>query len=149
MDIRPAWQSRLEPPSNVWTQSGLRSFDGRWLPDVAAHAGRTYEAVVGGETVLVDGTSLAAPLWAALLACISEKLGRKVGWINETLYKLTPAQRAKAFRDITLGTNAMPDEIGGSFEAGIGWDPCTGFGSPNGVELLNLFRSIGAPQRGS
>ena len=90
--------------------------------------------------MLVDGTSISAPLWAALLACISEALGRKVGWINDKLYAFTPAQRAKAFHDVRTGTNAMPAEIMDDFQATEGWDPCTGLGSPNGRELLSLLR---------
>jgi kumamolisin len=140
---RPEWQPQRDSPLGVWTKTGL-DFDGRWMPDVAAHAARTYEVVVGGEKVLADGTSIAAPLWASLLACVSEKLGRKVGWINERLYQLTPDQRAQAFYDVTQGANTMKDvstdATSDHFKAGAGWDPCTGFGSPNGVELLKLLR---------
>jgi kumamolisin len=135
---RPSWQQPREAPSEVWTQSGLNNFDGRWLPDVSAHAARTYEVVVGGEKTLVDGTSIAAPLWAALLACISQKLNRKVGWINEKLYT-KPEKHAVAFNDVTSGTNAMPHEIASHFNAETGWDPCTGLGSPKGIGLVDLL----------
>ncbi len=27
------------------------------------------------------------------------------------------------------------------YTAGVGWDACTGLGSPNGIELLNALRA--------
>jgi kumamolisin len=33
------------------------------------------------------------------------------------------------FRDVTSGSN-------GAYQAGAGWDACTGLGSPHGEELL-------------
>jgi kumamolisin len=35
--------------------------------------------------------------------------------------------------DITSGTN-------GAFHSATGWDCCTGLGTPNGMELLNLLK---------
>lgn len=139
---KPAWQQGIaphEPSPSAWTANG-GAFDGRWLPDVSAHAGRTYRVRIGGEDTLVDGTSMAAPLWAALLACISEKLGRKVGWVNERLYSMTSEQHRRAFNDVTAGSNEMPDVPEGSFRSGAGWDPCTGLGSPKGIELMEALR---------
>ena len=45
------------------------------------------------------------------------------GYVNASLYA-EPA----AFRDITSGDN-------GDFAATVGWDACTGLGSPNGAKL--------------
>jgi kumamolisin len=133
---RPAHQAGLVVPETkgVWRGPGATAgFDGRWLPDVAAHADRDpgYEVVIGGVRFPADGTSAATPLWAALLACLSEAAGQRIGWINERLY----ATGGAGCRDIVDGTNAMPG-ITTAFTAGPGWDACTGWGSPNGKALL-------------
>jgi kumamolisin len=41
-----------------------------------------------------------------------------------------------AFRDITQGNN-------GAYQAGPGWDACTGLGSPNGQALLDALTKQG------
>src|SRR5215469_8446707 len=51
------------------------------------------------------------------------------GSAPSTLYA-TPA----ALRDITQGNN-------GDFAAALGWDACTGLGSPDGVQIATLFGS--------
>jgi len=134
---RPAFQSSLRPKfkrSGIWTQKGsATAFNGRLVPDVAAHADHNggYAIVLAGKPFFADGTSASAPLWAALLACVGEQIGRPVGWLNKNLAR---AAAAGAFNDITTGNNKI-DGVGRWFEAGPGWDPCTGYGSPNGERL--------------
>jgi kumamolisin len=79
----------------------------------------------------VGGTSAVAPLWAGLIARISQGLNKPVGFINPLLYA-APANTT--FRDITQGNN-------GDYKAGAGWDACTGLGSPNGQNLLLALMS--------
>jgi kumamolisin len=43
------------------------------------------------------------------------------------------------FTAITEGDNKMSDTAAG-FDAGPGWDPCTGFGTPRGQALLAYLR---------
>lgn len=120
---RPAWQGPELP-------AGER----RWLPDVAAkanlHGG--YRIVAGGLRAAMGGTSAAAPLWGALVARCNEALRRAghgpVGYLTPHLY---PAPAA-ATRDVTRGGN-------GTYSAGPGWDACTGWGSPDGEDLLALL----------
>jgi kumamolisin len=50
-----------------------------------------------------------------------------VGFVNMTLYA-DPG----AFHDITSGNN-------GSYKAAVGWDACTGLGSPNGTEIASAL----------
>ena len=38
--------------------------------------------------------------------------------------------------DVTLGTNAIKSTIKG-YNAGPGWDACTGLGTPDGTAILN------------
>jgi kumamolisin len=112
----------------------------RGVPDVAGNA-----AVESGYSILCDGqlfpdsansvlavggTSAVAPLWAGLIARINQALGRSVGFVNPQLYALLPA--TGAFQDITQGNN-------GDYAAALGWDACTGLGSPNGKRLLQCL----------
>jgi kumamolisin len=108
---------------NAAVESGYRVLcDGQWFPD-PRHTPPLPP---------VGGTSAVAPLWAGLAALINESLSRSVGFLNPTLYRL-PASAA-AFRDITSGNN-------GDYAAVIGWDPCTGLGSPDGEKLLEALRT--------
>ena len=43
----------------------------------------------------------------------------------------------QALRDVTTGSN-------GAYQAGPGWDACTGLGSPDGIRLLAVLRGPGA-----
>lgn len=123
----PAWQQHAGVASKL-------PKSGRGVPDVAAKADvhHGFPICVGG--VLGNfggGTSAASPLWAALLARISEALDSPLGCIHPLLYQ-KPYQQA--FRDIIIGNN-------GTFHSSPGWDPCTGWGSPIGDRLLDLLRA--------
>ena len=94
---------------------------------------------IPGMAVYVDGklqkflgTSAATPLWAGLIARINETLQAidpfVVGYITPLLYT-TRLGKAPNMRDIVKGRSA-------DYSAQPGWDPCTGWGTPHGVELL-------------
>jgi kumamolisin len=123
----PSWQSSAKVP--VSANPGGRK--GRGVPDVAGDADPAtgYEVRVDGQDAVFGGTSAVAPLWAALVAQLNQRLGSPIGFLNPTLYG---AAGQKALRDITKGTN-------GAYKAAKGWDPCTGFGSPNGAKLLDVM----------
>jgi kumamolisin len=125
----PAWQSGTSVPASV----NPGGFSGRGLPDVAADASpRTgYKVRVDGTDQVIGGTSAVAPLWAGLIALMIQYLGEGgTGFLNLALYSDTSAQQT--FNDITVGNN-------GAYEAGPGWDPCTGWGSPHGDRLLQIL----------
>jgi kumamolisin len=106
---------------------------GRGVPDVAALADdRTgYRIFLYGKAVVGEGTSAAAPLWAALIARINEAKGRRTGYFLPRLYA-APA----TLNDIVTGDN----RVGGiGYSARPGWDPCTGLGSPDGARLLGIL----------
>lgn len=101
------------------------------------------------------GTSAGSPQWAAITAINDQQSGNDYGFINAALYKIgqNAGDYANAFHDITTGTNSAiefdasnnPVNIVG-FSAGMGWDPPTGLGSPNGAGLASeipLFWSAG------
>jgi kumamolisin len=70
-----------------------------------------------------------APLYAGLFALINQSTGTRVGFVNPTLYANEPA-----FTDITSGNN-------NGYDAGPGWDPVTGLGSPIGTSILSALKA--------
>src|SRR5262249_43426061 len=104
--------------------------------------GRTgYTILVDGQvTPGVGGTSAVAPLWAGLIARVNQQLGKPVGFINPLLYK---TKVAAALRDVTVGTNDPTGGVIGAYSAKVGWDPCTGWGSPDGARLLTALATTG------
>jgi kumamolisin len=121
-------------PVPTWQQS-VNTNTGRGVPDVAGDADPQtgYEILVDGAQDVFGGTSAVAPLWAALIARMNQALASPVGYFHPILY----AGLASDFHDITQGSN-------GSFKAAKGWDPCTGFGSPDGQKLLAALRQKNA-----
>jgi kumamolisin len=126
---QPSWQAAAGVP----LRHGKR---GRGVPDVAAVADPQtgYQVRVDGTDVVVGGTSAVAPLWAALATRLAQAAGRPLGLLQPALYASAPAGTpAGGFRDITTGDN-------GAYSAGPGWDPCTGLGVPDGIQMLAALR---------
>jgi subtilase family serine protease len=88
------------------------------------------------------GTSASAPIWAALIALADQYAGRHLGFVNAVIYQIarSPSYH-QAFHDITLGNNTVqfpPKTITG-YQAAPGWDPVTGWGSPDAQALIPLL----------
>ncbi|MBF6590417.1 MAG: S53 family peptidase [Ktedonobacterales bacterium] len=141
----PDYQQLL--PAAVQSQLNNR----RGLPDISAAADPdtglgAYNAVDGW--FITSGTSAGGPVWSALTAIANQMAGRPLGFLNPALYKLgTSANAARDFRDITSGENSYAS--GGvsvtGYPAVAGWDPVTGFGTPNAEKLLpDLIAAVGA-----
>jgi kumamolisin len=78
------------------------------------------------------GTSAVAPLMSALVVLLNQAKGKNVGFLNTFLY----ANVAKGVvNDVTQGTNAITNTLKG-YNAGPGWDACSGLGTPNGTAIL-------------
>jgi kumamolisin len=138
---------------------------GRGVPDVAGNAGSTTGYLVsqppgvqGPPIAPVGGTSAAAPMWAALMACVREALNSTFNgkvpafFFNDFVYA---NGKTAAFRGIVGGRQFTFDPnqglVAGAFTptgnnrstqvdgyyAQEGFNLCTGWGSPNGNELLN------------
>jgi len=105
---------------------------GRGVPDVAGDADPAtgYIIRVNGKTMTIGGTSAVAPLWAGLIAVANQQNGAAAGFINPALYA---AKNKGAFRDTVEGDN-------GGFEAGTGWDACTGLGSPIAPRVISAIK---------
>jgi kumamolisin len=117
-----AWQAGLQAVSTEGRDTALKM---RGVPDVAGNADPEsgYDVRIDGTDTVIGGTSAVAPLWAALIARINQASGKAAGYLNPQIYK-----SPQAFRDIIQGNN-------GDFAAAVGWDACTGLGSPNGAKL--------------
>jgi kumamolisin len=116
---------------------------GRGVPDVAGNASPNagYSGIfIGGVASAGNGTSASAPLWAALIAVINAALGRNVGFVNPSLYALGSSY----FRDITGSAGPANNGLNGvtGYPVRVGWDACTGWGSPNGTALLGGLKNL-------
>jgi len=128
---KPSYQDSIKVPSP--SQPG----GGRGVPDIAGDAAPEtgYRVRVDGIDTVVGGTSAVAPLWAGLIALMAQNLASKIPFLNPILYN-----NPQVMNDILIGNN---DTGGGdgNYQAGPGWDPCTGLGSPNGMKILNMVKS--------
>ena len=93
--------------------------------------------IVLDQQVLVGGgTSQSAPIWAGLTAVMNQYLiahgGRPLGASNPLLYRVASGAPRPAFRDVSLGANAVDT-------ASPGYDLVTGLGPPN---FDNLVRNL-------
>jgi subtilase family serine protease len=124
----------------------------RGVPDVAGDASPdtgmalAFDAPGGGYALMpASGTSAAAPLWAALIALADQEAGHPLGFVNPAIYRIARGpQYRKAFHDVTTGGNTVviatfpPVTITG-YQAGPGWDPVTGWGTPDAQVLIPLL----------
>lgn len=136
----PDWQASANVPASV----NPDSISGRGVPDVAgdADADTGYIVSVDGSEGSSGGTSAVAPLWAALIALINQGLGKPVGFANPLLYQ--PPVNTLGFRDVTTGDNGA-FASSKKYSAEPGWDACTGWGSPNGAQLLKALAASTHP----
>ena len=132
----PSWQQL----SGVINSTNKGSTTLRNGPDVAANANFTFYVCADQTTCTANefgGTSFATPMWAGYVALVNQQLANEgdptIGFINPTIYAQNiTSSYATGFHDITSGTS-------GSFSAEVGYDLVTGWGSPNGVGLINAL----------
>lgn len=109
------------------------------LPDVALDADPLtgYQIYYEGAYASgYGGTSFAAPQWAGITALADQALGKSLGFVNPLWFSLCQTgEYATAFHDITEGNN-------GAYSAGTGWDPVTGWGTP---DVFNLLADLQSP----
>jgi kumamolisin len=131
---RPKWQSKIRVPH------GLSSRTGRGVPDVAINASTRsgYGLVTHGSFTLIGGTSIGGPMWGGLIALLNEGLGRNLGFFNPVLYGQLGPQGM--LRNVIHGHNGIGELSG--YCAGPGWNAVTGWGTPDGTQLLQALRSV-------
>jgi kumamolisin len=136
----PDYQRSVSVPARIGTDQ-----PGRGVPDIAGNASENsgYLQVINGSPPQpVGGTSAVAPLYAGLMARINANLGQPVGYLNSTLYTLP----AMTFRDILGAPGPANNSFGRvkGYNAGPGWDACTGLGSVHGEALQTALASAGS-----
>lgn len=132
---------------------------GRMLPDVAFSASpdqSPYAVVFQGKAGLAGGTSLAAQLFAGIVAVVDESLiangivdGLGLGDIHPILYRLSEIDPA-AFHDVVTGTDDVPcaagspDCVNGAlgYPALAGYDLATGLGSVDAYALAQGWSDV-------
>jgi len=125
----PDYQKKSKVPASI--ASGKQ---GRGVPDIAMSATNYFTRVHGTEGAS-GGTSAVAPLMASLVALLNQAKQKNVGFLNPFLYQ---SLGKGVGRDITVGTNAIKSTIKG-YKAQVGWDACTGLGTPDGTKILNAL----------
>ena len=110
---------------------------GRGIPDVAANASAATGYLIWADDTRMSlgGTSATTPLWAGLVACLNQALGRRIGYLTPLLYSV---KRHPGLRNIYRGNNRLDGRQG--YDARESWDACTGLGSPHGVKLLGWLK---------
>ncbi|KAI9813573.1 MAG: vesicle formation at the endoplasmic reticulum [Pycnora praestabilis] len=151
---RPAYQDQaviefLDILGDQW--EGLYNPNGRGFPDVAAQSYNfsVYDSNEGG-VIPVGGTSAAAPTFAAIVSLLnSARLSANLpplGFLNPWIYSVgryglndivNGGSRGCTGTDIYSGLPA-PFVPFASWNATKGWDPVTGYGTPNFGKLLRL-----------
>jgi kumamolisin len=130
----PSWQQT----PGVITSTNHGSTTLRNIPDVSSESNASqYMCAQGICATHGGGTSYAAPLWAGLIAMANEQAATNgettVGFIDPELYSIgLGSDFTTDFHDITKGSN-------GGYSAVVDYDLVTGWGSPQGVNLINAL----------
>ena len=101
----------------------------RQVPDLSlvADPETGVQFLINGISQIIGGTSIVSPAIAGLAAC----LPRAPKGLLSKLYALP----SSAFYDITVGNN-------GAYNAGPGFDNCTGLGSVNGANFVPAYTAL-------
>jgi hypothetical protein len=143
----PAYQADASPALGVVKSYSSRKPCGaptgfcREVPDVSADADPNTGLVIywsgWGGWSSVGGTSIAAPMWGALvtLANAWPSCGtRPVGFLNPSLYwvaSMGPSEYAASFDDVTSGNNHLAEfPSWWQYPATPGYDLASGLGTP-------------------
>lgn len=140
----PTWQQ------GVATSGNQGSAVYRNYPDVAMPADGVFLISKNGTSVgWVGGTSCASPLWAGFMALVNQQaatLGKpSVGFPNPSIYAIGKglyATYANCFHDITTGNN-FNSQNPTRFPATVGYDLCTGWGTPRGSATIAALAGDG------
>ena len=87
-------------------------------------------------------TAAAAAIWAGLIALADQDVGHDLGLVNPAIYRIGGSSAyGTAFHAITTGTNTVkfPKKTIAGYASASGWNPVTGWGSPNAQVLVPLL----------
>jgi len=139
----PVWQQGMT--ANLTSAGG--SLTKRNVPDVALTGDNVYSISDNGTSAgATAGTSCAAPLWAGFMALVNQQGASNglssAGFINPAVYAIgKSASYANCFHDVTSGHNKWTKSTT-KFNAVAGYDLCTGWGTPNGINLINALAPL-------
>jgi hypothetical protein len=138
LESQPTFQSSFGDPFSTTKRTVP---DVAWLadPNTGVDVYDSYDEVAHGNDPFfqIGGTSLAAPMWSALISIVDQ--GRAIAGqtsldgATQTLPDIYSLP-ASAFNDITVGSNGHP--------AQVGYDLATGRGTPNLPNLVNDLISV-------
>jgi kumamolisin len=132
-DAAPPWQAAVRIPG---ISNGKRQ-----TPDVSAAAGAASPTLVydkgDGGFEPVWGTSAATPMWAASMLLVAQYVEHEgagpLCFAAPLLYAIAEKPWVyPPFHDVTVGGNRY-------YDAGVGWDFATGWGSPNVYNLATVI----------
>jgi subtilase family serine protease len=95
-----------------------------------------FHLTPGNVVTTADGTSAGSPFWAGIMALADQEAGHALG------YRIGHSSSYhRAFHDITTGDNTMQYKTSTvtGYQAAPGWDPVTGWGTPNAQVLVPLL----------
>lgn len=163
---RPSYQDtaisdylKLVSNSTISYYGQYTNFSGRGFPDVAGHSvDPDYQVIYDGEPSPSGGTSAAAPVWAGLVGLLNDARFRagksSLGWLNPLVYQYGPEVLTDITGGYSIGCNGFNTQSGGAEPAGSGivlgarwnategWDPTTGYGTPNFQKLKSLVLGL-------
>ena len=133
----PIWQQGM----NMKTNGG--SMTQRNVPDVSMVAYDAWVIWDNGSSDWWYGTSIAAPLWAGLAALANQQASARseptLGFLNPVIYDIGNGPLyTNCFHDIIKGNNTDSHSKKLYF-AVPGYDLCTGWGTPNGINLIDVL----------
>lgn len=154
---RPKYQDKavkdyLKILGGQW--KGLYNPKGRGIPDIAAQGSR-FRVIDKKKEISVGGTSASAPTVASVISLLNNarlSAGKPpLGFLNPMIY----SKGFKGLNDITHGGSTgctgtdiysglpAPFVPYASWNATKGWDPVTGYGTPDFEKLLKIVMSGG------
>ncbi|KAM5352912.1 hypothetical protein ACJ41O_005634 [Fusarium nematophilum] len=163
---RPSYQSqavktymKTVPAETKKYYGPYTNWNGRGFPDVSGHSvSPGYEVIYAGKQARSGGTSAAAPVWAGIVGLLNDaryKAGKpSLGWLNPLIYKHGPEVLTDITDGYSIGCNGNNTQTGKEEPAGsgivpgarwnatAGWDPVTGYGTPDFGKLKDLVLSF-------
>lgn len=146
----PPWQADVvaaykADPAAALPKQSLWNATGRGFPDVAALC-TNYCTVNDGTAEGLSGTSASSPVVAGTFARLNGvrlAAGRPpLGFLNPFIYK-----NGNSFNDVTQGKNDNAGDRAGGFTATKGWDPVSGWGTPNFPKLKAAVLAAGTSRK--
>jgi hypothetical protein len=144
----PSWQtSTIQIPNGITPGRGVPDVSmlgyspNFWVYSTASNRCGTSSSTSAG-WFACSGTSLSTPLWAGFLAlALQLRDGIAFGNIDPLIYRTASSSSySHDFHDVQVGNNGF----GNIYDAGVGWDAVTGWGSPIGFNLAYALAPVHA-----